>query len=299
MRSIFYLIVGILALHSCNKNSNRFNENRDIAWSDTISTIGIRTEYIVREYNGKGLLLSSYSYGYLYDKELKKLLTRTYHYLDEKLVVIEEYNCYNTKYPHVKYQIHYDDDRLSEVLATNETGDSIYGKSEYKHDDEGYLSEWVNKEFLETFTTTKVFQYYYEQGKLIKVTRGEEKEGVEKYEYKPNGNIGKIIDLHSWKETNLSYNSSRQVINNGNETYEYDKKGRINTYNRVDEMLGDTTFVRFMYGHRPDDVKDNNRFVDDGGLFVNSRGQVYYKLCDINNNYLPDGMGIREQMSFH
>ena len=298
MRSIFYFIVGVLALLSCDRNSNRYNENRDIVWSDTIGTIGERTEYIVREYNDKGLIISSCSYGYMYDDELKELETRSYHYLDERLVVIEEYNCYNKQYPRIKYQLHYDDDQLLEVLATNETGDSIYGKSEYKYNDEGYLSEWKNEVFLENFTTAEVIQYYYEQGKLIKVTRGEEKEGVEKYEYKSNGNIGKIVDLHSWRVTNLSYNSSGQVINNGNESYEYDKKGRIYTYNRVDEMLGDTTSVRFMYGHRPNGVKDNNRFVYDGGLFVNSRGQVYYKLCDINNNYLPDGMGIREQMLF-
>lgn len=298
MRSLFYLILGVLALHSCNKNSNRFNENRDIAWSDTISTIGERTEYIVREYNDKGLILSSCSYGYLYDDELKELVTRTYHYLDKKLVVIEEYNCYNSKYSHAKYQLHYDEDILSEVLVTNETGDSVYGKSRYKHNDEGYLIEWENKEFLENYSVAEVYNYYYEQGKLIKVTKGNEKVGVEKYEYKPNGNIGRIVDLYSWRETNLSYNSSGQVMKNGNETYEYDKKGRISIYNRVDEMLGDTMSVRFMYGHRPNNVEDNNRFVYDGGLFVNTRGQVYYKLCGSNNNYLPDGMGIREQMLF-
>lgn len=40
--------------------------------------------------------------------------------------------------------------------------------------------------------------------------------------------------------------------------------------------------------------KYNNRFINDGGQFLNSRGQVYYKLCSFNNNYLPDGLGIRE-----
>ena len=82
----------------------------------------------------------------------------------------------------------------------------------------------------------------------------------------------------------------------GNAFFKYDNKSRIESYKRIEDMMGDTISFMFLYGERPDNIKDNNRFIDDGGRFANTRGQVYYKLCDFNNNYLPDGLGIREQL---
>ena len=289
-------VIFVFVIESCNEGG-AYNELRDVAWIDTIKPIGVRDEYTIREYNKDGLIISSCSYGYLNDDNLKELLKRTYHYLDGKLLCINEKNLIKVQHPNVKYLLHYDqEDRLSEVLFTNVLEDSIFVKSEYKHNENGKLIKWTNTDYSTGYPMKEIFEYVYEANKLVNVIEGDEKKPFEKYEYKKNGNVGRIVNLQYWWETNLIYNENCLVKKCGNAFFKYDNKSRIESYKRIEDMMGDTISFMFLYGERPDNIKDNNRFIDDGGRFANTRGQVYYKLCDFNNNYLPDGLGIREQL---
>ena len=296
MKQSLICLIALGVFLSCGRKTE-YNEDKNVVWSDTIITEGYRAEYSIRNYNKEGLLVSSYSYGYLDDDNIQELIARKYHYQDSILVLIEENNKTRMQYPTVRYLFHYNkNNQITDVMQTNTVGNSILCKSEYKYNENGDLIEWKISDYSSEYLRTDFFQYFYKSGKLVKVFQGKEKTGIESYEYKVNGNLGKIVDMRSWRESNLIYNSFGLVVKNRNELFKYDNKNRIYLYKKTDEMLGDTTTIILRYGTRPSNIENSNRFVYDGGRFVNSRGQVYYKLCDFNNNYLPDGLGIREQL---